>query len=67
MHFGDIIKKRRKSLRITQNDLAQISGIGLRTLKKIEAGKSNPTLDTLGSIADVLGMELVLQVKSLDK
>ena len=50
-------------LRITQEGLADISGVGLRTIKQLEAGKANPTYRTLQEIADVLGMELVLQVR----
>ena len=66
MHFGNIIKERRKSLRITQDMLAEISGTGLRTVKQLELDKGNPTLETLEKIANVLGMELVLQVKTID-
>lgn len=57
------IKERRAMLKLTQAQLAEISGVGLRTLKQLEAGKANPTFETLAEIADVLGMELVLQVK----
>jgi len=57
------IKERREMLRITQEGLADISGVGLRTIKQLEAGKANPTYRTLQEIADVLGMELVLQVR----
>ena len=57
------IKERREMLKITQESLADLSGIGLRTIKQLEAGKANPTYRTLQEIADVLGLELVLQVK----
>jgi len=65
-HFDKIIstiKERREILRITQDDLARHSGVGLRTLKQLESGKGNPTLSTIQKIANVLGMDLVLQVK----
>jgi transcriptional regulator with XRE-family HTH domain len=45
------------------NHLAELSGVGLRTLKSLERGKSNPTFETLSKLADVLGMELKLEVK----
>lgn len=61
------VKKRRKLLRVTQEYLAELSGVGLRTLKQFESGKGNPTLSTLQKIADVLGMELSLQIKDLRK
>ena len=57
------IKERREMLKLTQESLADLSGLGLRTLKQLEGGKANPTFNTLQKLADVLGLELVLQVK----
>lgn len=57
------IKERRKILRITQSDLAELSGISINTLYKIERGQANPTLKLLNQIAKVLGMEFKLLVK----
>jgi y4mF family transcriptional regulator len=57
------IKERREMLKITQEALADLAGVGLRTLKQLESGKANPSFNTLQKIADVLGMELILQVK----
>lgn len=68
-HLYDLvqqIKKRREILKITQESLADLSGVGLRTIKQLEGGKANPTFNTLQEIADVLGLELVLQVKRLN-
>jgi y4mF family transcriptional regulator len=58
-----ILKERREALKVTQEDLAELSGVGLRTLKAIESGKGNPTIDTLNKLADVLGLELKLEVR----
>ena len=57
------IKERREMLKITQEALADLAGVGLRTLKQLESGKANPSFNTLQKIVDVLGMELILQVK----
>ena len=68
-HLYDLvqqIKERREMLKITQESLADLSGVGLRTIKQLEGGKANPTFNTLQEIADVLGLELVLQVKRLN-
>jgi len=54
-------------LKLTQEALADLTGVGLRTIKQLEAGNGNPTYKTLQEIADVLGLELVLQVKRLNK
>ena len=53
-------------LGVTQEQLADLSGVGLRTLKALESKKSNPTLGTLTKLADVLGMELKLVIKELE-
>ncbi len=66
MHQTDLTKNladRRDVLRITQEHLAELAGVGLRTVKAIESGKSNPTVSTLMKLADVLGLELRLTVK----
>lgn len=68
MHLSKIIqqlKERRKELGVTQEYLAELSGVGLRTIKALESGNSNPTYETLSQLADVLGMELVLEIKKL--
>ena len=68
MHFENIIKQlkaRREALQVTQVTLAELSGVSLRALKQFESGKGNPTLETLSKLADALGMEVTLQVKTL--
>ncbi|MFV0182517.1 MULTISPECIES: helix-turn-helix transcriptional regulator [unclassified Empedobacter] len=60
------IKERRKVLDITQESLADISGVGLRTLKQFESGKGNPTLETLQKLCDALGLEIKLEVKIIE-
>ncbi len=68
MHLSELIKtikERRQALQVTQEDLAELSGVGLRTLKQFESGKGNPTLSTLHKISDVLGMEVCLKIKTV--
>lgn len=64
-HIEDKVKARREVLNVTQEQLAEISGVGLRTLKQFESGKGNPTLQTLQKLANALGMEVKLEVKQL--
>ena len=66
MHLSEVygkIKERRSLLGITQQDLADISGVGLRTIKEIETNKGNPSVNTVSKILDALGMELDLRIK----
>jgi transcriptional regulator with XRE-family HTH domain len=67
MHFQDLIttiKERRENLKVNQEELAKLSGVGLRTLKQFESGKGNPTLQTIQKITNVLGLEICLKVKT---
>jgi transcriptional regulator with XRE-family HTH domain len=63
LSLSEIIKQRRDVLKITQEQLAEMAEVGLRTLKSIENGKGNPTVATINKLADVLGMELKLEIK----
>lgn len=58
-----LIKERRNMLGLTQQDLADYTGLSLRIIKSIESGKGNPSIGTLGKIAEVLGLEIEMRVK----
>lgn len=62
MNIAEVIKNRRKTLSISQLDLAEMAGIGLATIKDIERGKGNPSMATVSKIMEVLGMEIVFKV-----
>ena len=61
--IGQIIKARRKELGLTQNTLALLSQVGINTIVSIERGSKSPSVDTLTKVADVLGLDLRLEVK----
>lgn len=65
-HLINTIKTRRDNLDVTQDVLADLSGVGLRTLKQFESGKGNPTLETLNKLGNALGMELTFVVKEVN-
>jgi transcriptional regulator with XRE-family HTH domain len=67
MDIGKTIKERRALLGISQQDLADYSGVGISTVKDIERGVGNPSMETLRKVLDVVGMEMVLQVKQTVK
>ena len=60
--LGDSLKERRKQLRMTQFDLAELAGISANTLYKIERNQANPTLAVIEKITLILGMELSLSI-----
>ena len=63
MELKDIMKQRRKTLSLTQQDLAEMAQVGLATIKDIERGKGNPALSTVKKILEVLGIEIDYRVR----
>ena len=64
--IGTIIKERRKHLGVNQQTLADLAGVGLNTLVAIERGEGNPQLNTLLTILDTLGLQMNINLKTLD-
>ena len=64
MDIATVIKRRRKTLKLSQNDLAEMSGVSLASIKNIARGVGNPSLATIEKIMDVIGMDIVFKVRS---
>lgn len=64
--MGRFIAERRKSLRVTQGDLAHICGISEHALCNLERGAGNPTFDLIENVLDALGLELRIQAKQME-
>ena len=64
IEIGNIIRERRKFLKITQSALSEITGISHHTLTNIESGKGNPTVEILEKILNTLGMELNIRIRN---
>ena len=65
MSLEEVMKNRRRTLSLSQQDLAEMAGIGLSTIKDIERGKGNPSMATVSRILEVLGMEMVFKIRQL--
>lgn len=57
------MKERREVLSLTQHDLAEMAQVGVATVKDIERGKGNPSLNTIKKILDVIGIEIEYHVR----
>ena len=66
MDIREILKKRRTILNISQVDLAEKAEVSLATVKDIERGKGNPSLQTIRKLLSVLGMEIEYKIKNLE-
>ncbi len=61
--IGELIKKRRQLLKLRQEDLSELSNVTIKTIHLIELGNGNPSFQTLSKLAEVLGLEIILDVK----
>lgn len=53
-----IVKKKRKELKLSQEDLALRSGVGLRFIRDLEQGKETIRLDKLNVVLNYFGLEV---------
>ncbi len=57
-NISQFIKDKRKLHKLTQKDLAEKSGIGLRLVREIEQGKTTMRMDKVNQILYLFGFEL---------
>lgn len=54
-HF---VKSKRKQLNLTQPELAQKAGVGLRFIRDLEQGKTSLRMDKVNEVLKLFGSEL---------
>jgi len=55
--ISEFVKQKRKSVKLTQEVLAQKAGVGLRFLRELEQGKTTLRLDKVNQVLDMFGSE----------
>jgi len=65
--IGAYIRKRRELLGLLQPQLSAVAGVSTRTIQLVEAGKANPSIDTILQLIDPLGLRLDLILKESGK
>ena len=58
-----LIQSTRKKLKLSQTDLAKITGMQQSSISKIESGKYNPSIMQLKRIADGLGKKIIIRLE----
>lgn len=58
MNIGHEIRLRRQELRLTQQALADMSGVSVRMIKAIEGDYANPSVKTIERLLGSLGLQL---------
>lgn len=56
--LSQFIKQRRSSLHLTQPELAQKAGVGLRFIRELEQGKETVQVDKVNQVLRLFGYEL---------
>lgn len=56
--IATFIKDKRKQLKLTQPELAERAGVGLRFVRELEQGKQTVQLDKVNQVLDLFGSEL---------
>lgn len=54
----EFIKKKRKSLNLTQKEMAEKAGVGIRFLRELERGKETLKMDKVNQVLELFGYEL---------
>jgi len=65
--LSDFLKDKRKRLNLTQQQLAEKAGVGLRFIRDLEQGKTTLRMDKVNQVLKLFGQELGPQPINRDK
>ena len=63
--LGALVREERKRRQLTQQELADLVGIGQKTISAIENGNEGATLETVFRLLSVLQLEIALSPRAL--
>jgi len=58
LNLAEFVKSKRRSLQLTQPELASKAGVGLRFVREIEQGKTTLRMDKVNQVLKLFGREL---------
>jgi y4mF family transcriptional regulator len=58
MNLASFVKDKRKSVNLTQPELAEKAGVGLRFIRELEQGKQSVQLDKVNQVLQLFGYEV---------
>jgi y4mF family transcriptional regulator len=58
MNLANFVKTRRKSVKLTQPELAEKAGVGLRFIRELEQGKESLRLDKVNQVLQLFGYQV---------
>lgn len=66
MTLSEFVKQKRNSEKLTQPELAEKAGVGLRFIRDLEQGKSTLRIDKVNQVLKLFGHELKPMKKNED-
>lgn len=68
MDIAGFVKSKRKAVKLTQPELAEKAGVGLRFIRELEQGKASLRLDKVNQVLHLFGYEVgaVPQDRNID-
>ena len=64
MILSEFVKERRKRLQLTQPELAEKAGVGLRFVRELETGKETLRIDKVNQVLKLFGHHLAPVITS---
>lgn len=58
MSLANFVKEKRKAVNLTQPELAEKAGVGLRFVRELEQGKQTLRLDKVNQVLSLFGYEV---------
>jgi y4mF family transcriptional regulator len=58
MELADFVKRKRKLVKLTQPELAEKAGVGLRFIRELEQGKKSLRLDKVNQVLQLFGHQM---------
>ena len=58
MRLNNLVKEKRKLANLTQPELAEKAGVGLRFIRELEQGKDTLRLDKVNQVLNLFGYEV---------
>lgn len=58
MQLNEFVKEKRNAARLTQPELAEKAGVGLRFVRELEQGKETLRMDKINQVLKLFGCEM---------
>ena len=58
LSLNKFVRCKRKSVKMTQKEMSEKSGVGIRFIRELERGKQTLKMDKINQVLDLFGYEL---------